>query len=344
MRYVLALDGGGTKCDAVVTDETGRILGWGRSGPTNPYFSPPETVRASYEAASRQALGELDFTELWVCGPAYLRHLQEVVGAEKTLHLVTCGGEITSAYASALEEHGLVILSGTGSFVFGLTPDGRSRHFGGMGPLIGDYGSAYQVGLRGLRAAFASSWTPARRTCLAETVPQALGAADLQEVFRLAYHVRSIGRVEIAALARVVDEAAEQNDAVARGCIEAAAEELAAVAVDVITELQLERQTFAVIAVGSVAQKSRLYWQHLCARVLAVAPGAQPVIPTVKPVVGNAIVALREMGVTVTPQMLEQMSAAQGEILQRLRIETRDRADDRSSEAGSTAQAAMNSG
>ena len=50
MRYFLGVDGGGSKCDAVVIDETGVVCGWGTSGPTT-YVSAEEAA-----AASRQAL------------------------------------------------------------------------------------------------------------------------------------------------------------------------------------------------------------------------------------------------------------------------------------------------
>ena len=58
MRLALGFDGGGTKTDCVLMEESGRILGRGRGGPSNPHrigFSDAE--RGILEAA-KLAVGE----------------------------------------------------------------------------------------------------------------------------------------------------------------------------------------------------------------------------------------------------------------------------------------------
>mgnify|MGYP005864163875 FL=1 len=70
-------------------------------------------------------------------------------------------------------------------------------------------------------------------------------------------------------------------------------------------------EQFPVIGVGSVAQKSRLWWERLCVRIHELAPAAEPLLPKVKPVVGGALLALKEMGVEWTPGLLERILATQ---------------------------------
>jgi N-acetylglucosamine kinase-like BadF-type ATPase len=207
--------------------------------------------------------------------------------------------EVDNAFASAQEEWGMVVLAGTGSFVYGRAPDGRHLHFGGRGPILGDYGSAYAIGLLGLRAAFASHWTEARRTSLAEAIPRALGVPDLDGVFHRVY-VTGITRREIAALARAVDAEAEAGDRVAMGCLHRAADELAEVAVDLVRELNLGDMSFPAIRIGGVARHSRLWWDRVCGSLSKVAPGLRSVVPAVLPAVGAALVALKQMGVAWT--------------------------------------------
>lgn len=48
---------------------------------------------------------------------------------------------------------GIVLIAGTGSICFGVTQDGQSVRVGGWGADLGDEGSGYWIGLRGLQAA-----------------------------------------------------------------------------------------------------------------------------------------------------------------------------------------------
>jgi N-acetylglucosamine kinase-like BadF-type ATPase len=319
MRYAIAVDGGGSKTDAVVIDETGTVSGWGRGGSAHSLYTSPEAIRAALETALRQALGDIRDGEFWtsgIGGRGYDHYGGSALIAEYgTIRGHAPSGETHMAFAAAQKEWGMVVLSGTGSFVFGLTADGQTRHFGGMGPILGDYGSAHAIGLYGLRAAFASRWTESRRTTLEQAIPAAYGLPDLRALFDRTYGP-GLSRREIAAAARVVDAEAEAGDRVAQGCLLGAADELVALAFDVVSELQLQEIEFPLIGVGSVATGSRLWWQRLCERVREVAPGAQPILPRVRPVVGGALLALKEMGVAWTPELVDRIVATQEPHLQ----------------------------
>src|SRR4029077_8935100 len=56
MRYVLGFDGGGTKTDCVLMDETGAILTRSRSGSSNPTSFGVELSLASLSEAATDAL------------------------------------------------------------------------------------------------------------------------------------------------------------------------------------------------------------------------------------------------------------------------------------------------
>ncbi len=317
MRHILAVDGGGSKTDAVLLDETGTVLGWGRGGPVHGFYSTPEEVATSYLQAMTQALGDRQVGELMgIHGPPHGPAMDAVARqAERVEHLVC--GEVDTAFASVRREWGMVTLSGTGSFVYGSTPDGQRRHFGGVGPILGDYGSAYQIGLYGLRAAFSSRWTEARRTSLETEVPKVYGLPDLRAVFNRVYG-EGLSRREIAAAARTVDEQAEAGDRVATDCLRTAADELAALALDVIGELHMQELTFPMIAIGSVAQKSRLWWERLCERVLCVAPHAEPIIPPVRPVIGAALLGMKRLRIGWTPELVARIVETQRPFLARV--------------------------
>src|SRR5216117_2472452 len=88
MRYVLGFDGGGTKTDSVLMDETGVILARARSGSSNPTTFGVEASLTALSAAAREALRAAERSEQDI---AYL--VAGVSGAgEPAMHLAVQSG------------------------------------------------------------------------------------------------------------------------------------------------------------------------------------------------------------------------------------------------------------
>jgi N-acetylglucosamine kinase-like BadF-type ATPase len=123
----------------------------------------------------------------------------------------------------------VLILSGTGSIVIGRDSRGRWARAGGLGPLLGDEGSAFWLGQQWLRVTTrGEDFRPARRLV---TGPDAV--------------------VRVAALAPAVIRRARRGDARARAIVRAGQAHLAAQAADVAKRLRL-RQPVSVSWAGSV--------------------------------------------------------------------------------------------
>jgi len=319
LQYALGIDGGGSKCDVVLIDETGTTIGWGRGGPTHNWYNTPEVIAASFTEAVGGALRDVPRGKIWIGGHLPSGRAWQIINTAGEVATIVSAGEVEKAFASAQEDWGMVVLSGTGSFVHGRARDGRSLHLDGLGPILGDYGSAYSIGLRGVRAAFASGWAEARRTTLGKIVPAVLGVENLLEVFKLTYDENALTRRRIAALAKIVDQEAAKGDRIAIRCIHDAADELADLAVNVVNELGMAQLDFPVIASGSVAQKSRLWWERVCSRIVTVAPNVQPIVPQVQPAVGAALLALRAMGVQWTPKLIDRIVETQRPFLEAIK-------------------------
>jgi N-acetylglucosamine kinase-like BadF-type ATPase len=110
---------------------------------------------------------------------------------------------------------GLLVLAGTGSIVLGRDDRGRLARAGGLGPLLGDEGSAFWLGREWLR----------------------LGARAPRTVRALARRPDAVTR--IAALAPSVLARARRGDRLARGIVAAGQEHLAALAAGVARRLRL---------------------------------------------------------------------------------------------------------
>ncbi|MCL6519217.1 MAG: hypothetical protein K6T99_05255 [Armatimonadetes bacterium] len=307
-RFALGVDGGGTKSDAVLVDEFGNIVGWGRGGTGQSHWAGREGALESYSTAVRGALGDRYPEDLWVAG-IYWPYLERI-GINISSSKYVNAGEVERGLAAGLETHGIVVLSGTGSFVAGLTEDGRCLTLDGLGPVLGDYGSGYQIGLAGMRAAMASSWGPSRKTILETLIPQSLGVENTEGIFRLVYF-DEFGRSQTASVAKVVARAAEEGDDVARKIILRAADDISEVAADVIRQLGLENSNYALVASGGVAQGCSMYWERVVERVLEIAPNLRPIRPILKPCVGAALLALKAMGVQWTPELVDRIKETQ---------------------------------
>ncbi|HUF92947.1 MAG TPA: BadF/BadG/BcrA/BcrD ATPase family protein [Candidatus Limnocylindria bacterium] len=133
-----------------------------------------------------------------------------------------------AAWMGALDDGaGVLILAGTGSIALGRTARGRWARAGGLGPLLGDEGSAFWIGRQWLRAS----------------------GRDARALRGLAASADPVAR--IAAHARGVVARARHGDRTALRVVRAAQDHLAALAAAVAAELKLPPPV-PVGAAGSV--------------------------------------------------------------------------------------------
>lgn len=314
-RLALGIDGGGTKSDAVLIDEHGNVLGWGRGGTGQALWAGRDAALENYSEAIRTALCQLRPNELWVAG-LHDRALERLECLTATLHYVHAG-EVSRGLATALETRGILVLSGTGAFVSAFTESGEQATLDGLGPTLGDRGSGYQIGLMGMRAAMTSFWGPERKTILDEMVPRELGVKTTNDVFNLVY-MDQIGRSRIASAAKAVVRAAEEGDRIAREIVIHAADDISDTLADVVHGLHMEDADCALVASGGIAQSCGMYWDRVCERGREIAPNLRPIQPRVRPCIGAALLALREMGVPWRQELLARIEETQKPYLERL--------------------------
>ena len=301
-RCILAIDSGGSKCDALLLRDDGTVLGRGRCD-----WNDPDSGRsragsgrseASLTKAIRAALGTI------CCEEIILATFKDNFGLGKvcwryarTLRLCA----VTEYDPALILQHateGVVIVAGTGAAVYCRRAGRKPMFLDGLGPLLGDYGSGYYIGRLALQAAAKSGWHPRYQTSLTGAVHQALGIAETIRGKKdlVNFSLDNPDRAEIAALASVVDREANADDDVANEILRQAAGALAGTVRDMVTIFSLAEEEFLLIGAGSVAVHSERYWAHLCAQVQSFAPRAIPARSPHPPVYGIALLALREYG------------------------------------------------
>jgi N-acetylglucosamine kinase-like BadF-type ATPase len=295
-KYFLGIDGGGTKTHAVITDKECRVIGEGFSGAANPLRAGLEEAVSHVEQAVADACAQagidsssIDSACAAIAGINHPIHYHTMKDALDEA-LQVAGLELVTDARAALEgaldgKPGVVVIAGTGSIAIGINPDGQTARSGGFGPTLSDEGSGHYIAQQALKAVVSSFDGRSAETILAERICNRLGVAGPSDLPGVIYNSDS-EPVDIAPLAEVVNEAADEGDEVARQILSAAGRELGRLAASVIDKLGLRANTFRVACVGSVFRSGEFVLEPLRQAVLRVAPNAEVGPPLYSPAIG----------------------------------------------------------
>lgn len=292
MRYFVALDGGGTKTECWVADES-RVLGQS-SGPTVKIMNVgKDAATAGLRTIVREALGGAGITGdsiVCTCFGLAGSSSAEVRGwAEATLRelvsgeIVVRGDEQIALDAAFRGGPGVLVIAGTGSHVTGRCADGTTVGAGGWGPVLGDEGSGNWIGLEAIRACLRAR-DRGVETCLLREIQQAWGLEDLGA---LVARANQRGRPDFGALTTIVADCAESGDALAQGVLAHAGEELAQQVSLVISKMRAagcaagdgSRIAFTGSVLGRIPRVLRAMNAHLRAAWPEIETDTSPVQP-----------------------------------------------------------------
>jgi N-acetylglucosamine kinase-like BadF-type ATPase len=300
-RYVMAIDGGATKTLAAVLDLDERAVHLAQGGPSNEdAIGTRAAVGALLEVADRAlALAGIDEQELAtsvvaVAGTDTDAIAREVCSARSEDWIVV--NDVVGAWAAATgAEPGIGAISGTGSNVFGVGPNGCTWRVGGWGHLLGDEGSGYWLGVESIRAALADRDGSGPETALRQAAVSFFDVPNVEALPPLVYS-KPLTKGEIASFAIETAKLAEHGDAVACELYLRAADELAAQILTVIRHAGLGEDPFPVGLIGSAYRAGPVFVDPLAAAVRAAAPRAQVSVVEMAPVGGSLELAARTVG------------------------------------------------
>ncbi len=299
-KLVLGIDGGATKTVAWLALRSGggkpSVVGRGTAGSANPQAigfdaalrNLDQAIAAAFEEAGVEP-GPLAAAVLALAGwdRAQNRRVLHHWAQERRLaaRFRSVHDALPVLVAGSPEGWGVALVSGTGSFAFGQTPEGRSVRAGGWGYLFGDEGSGYAIALAGLRAAAKSADGRAPATRLVDALLRRLDLREPPELIPAVYQFAD-DRARIASLADVVTQAADEGDAQARGILDEAAGELAAMVAAVAQNLGFSHGAFPLALTGGVLLGSERLRRALEARLTSVGCGPASVASVREPVAG----------------------------------------------------------
>lgn len=231
----LGIDGGGSKCKAIVMSENNEILGTGISGPGNPlhgFEQATNSITQSAKLALKNAgLAHIKLSELTagvglagVNLPVLFDQMQAWHHPFKQIFLAT---DLLIACLGAHQgEDGAVIISGTGSCGFSYV-DGHEFMIGAHGFPHGDKGSGAWFGLQAAKQVLLSLDGLVQPSIMNDALLAKLGCKDDTALVEV---IAGKAATYYAQLANLVFDAAEQGDKVALAIISEGAQYINSIA------------------------------------------------------------------------------------------------------------------
>src|SRR5712692_8361329 len=290
MRYVLGFDGGGTKTECVLMDETQKILAQSRSGPSNPTRVSFDAVLKALKDGAKLALTQARVKPESIAGicaglagtgrleaGVQIRAALAVEFPETAIKICT---DLELALAAMPDGPGIVLIAGTGSAAIGRSPNGDILRAGGFGPLLGDEGGAYDIGRRALIAALREHERGGTDSALGKQILRQLGIAGWVGVQERA---RTNAEELFPRVFPVVAAAADAGDETARVALRDAIRELIELVKDLAKRLGLQETRFNLAKVGGMMGRSAFFDAQLDDSLRAAFPRAKlgplPILP-----------------------------------------------------------------
>jgi len=320
----LGVDGGGTKTAFALIDRQGQVLA--RNEQSSAYYlevgmegAADVLARGCAGLFATAGVTASDVAFAFFGLPAYGedRAVQAQLDALPRAVLghgrYLCDNDMVCSWAGSLAcADGISVIAGTGSMAYGRI-GGQGARAGGWGELFSDEGSAYWIARAGLALFSRMSDGRAPRGPLHGLLRTRLALQDDLDLCQVVYGEFKGERSKVAALSRLVSEAAALGDAQAAAILESAALEVAALVDAVRGQLGVDPGTDVTVSYsgGLFGEDGPL--RAPFARVLATSSaGAYRLIaPRLPPVLGAAVYAAHQVGIPLSPAALERLAGLQ---------------------------------
>jgi N-acetylglucosamine kinase-like BadF-type ATPase len=237
MKYLIGIDGGGTKTKCTATDLNNKVLYESEGGPSNFLVFGLDKVSENIFNLLEETKKNLncsfeDFVVLLGTAGAGRKddadkledHFTEFAKSKKAgikIFKVVSDARISLEGAFS-GRPGSILISGTGSIMFGKDANGEIHRVGGFGRFIGDEGSGYSIGKKGLAAVSKFYDGRGKLTMISKLVANHFGINNGEKLINAVYK----NNFDIAAVARHVIYAAKKDDEVCLKIVEEETEEL----------------------------------------------------------------------------------------------------------------------
>lgn len=322
MSVFLGIDSGGTKTALVLMTSEGHVAARTQA-PSCYYLGSPEgpalverVLRDAVAEICRSARtdpGEIEFA--FVALPAYGEVSRDVPALDAAPRAAlghdryACGNDMVAGWAGSLGgADGINVVSGTGSICYG-ERGGRRVRVGGWGELFGDEGSGHWIAVRGLGVFSQMSDGRLPAGPLATLVRERLSLESDLDAIDVTIGQWHGDRRRVAALSRVVGDAAAQGDREAARILREAASELAALVHAARRHLEFADDEPVPVSCSGGVLTSQVVQEEFVRQLRGSAARYDVREPLHPPDVGAALYAARLAGTPLAPPALDRLRA-----------------------------------
>ena len=304
MNYFLGIDVGSSKTHALIVDENGQCVGFGKSGGGNHqgvgYEGTEKVMRESFDGALKMSAvvrADIVGAGFGVAGYDFPSdregHLQAISALGLSCPVEVVNDGTNGLLAGATHGIGVNVTAGSSNNCRGRNKDGKKGRIVGNGIQFGEYGGAIEIVYRALQMVNYAWIKRIPPTALTKIFIEALGTKDemdlMEGISNSQYHL-------YAHLALPVMDAARAGDAAATEVLRWTGEELGWLAVSVARQIEMENDEVEVIQSGSVFDAGEMITEPMKELVLKYCPRAKLIRLDGPPVVGAVILGMEQTG------------------------------------------------
>lgn len=310
IKYVIGVDGGGTKTVAALAYLNGKILKMAKAGPSSPVNVGIKIAGKNIAQGIKKVLckGEILSTFIGLAAiqeePRFKKQILNELKKYKEISQIFEGkieigsDQIVAFRAGTNKQDGGLIIAGTGCVAHGWR-NGKEITASGW-HWLADEGSAFWAGQRVFQAILKDLDNRGEKTTMTKLAFKRLKIKTREDFLKKIYgsmdslqtnkdFVRNVSLLSI-----VADDASKKGDKVAIKMMEQSGKELALAGKIVIKKLGFQKQKFPLVLVGGMF-KSKIVLNTVKKEIEKIAPKTQFIRPKKEPVVGAIKLALEKI-------------------------------------------------
>jgi len=316
-KYVLGVDGGGTKTEVILVNRTGTIIARTRGGSTNYQAVGGERLKLELSnliekitSKTKIPTNKIYCLFLGLAGAGRKSDRQAIAKLFDDSDFkdkISVDSDAIIALAGAFSNrHGIILIAGTGAICFGKNAENKVVRAGGWGYLLGDEGSGYFIGRNAIQAALKDFDGRGEKTLLRNVLESKFNLNSIDEIVPLIYR-NKLDRVAIADLAPLVFDQAKEGEPVAQQIIKETGSEMGKLAKAVAVRLGFTNEKVNVALIGSIFKQRDMLINEINKELFEVSWDIEITEPDFDPTIGAAILALEKGGVCVDEHILANL-------------------------------------
>ena len=261
-KYLLGVDGGNTKTDICIFDESGNFISHMRFGTCsheafkNGFEGAKNKLDECIKAIIRKAgidIADIKASAFGLAGidlPYQQKKFESIIPSLGLNKFIACNDGLLGVKAGSDGGTGICSINGTGTVCVGIDSRGVTAQIGGLGEVFGDDAGSISMAYKSLRRVYDDLYRCQKKTAMTEHILRLLNCAKKNFVEEVISQIFS-GKIEILEILQILFDCADNDDKVAMGLLDETALQLAYNVAGCIRELKFANSINIILA-GSV--------------------------------------------------------------------------------------------